>query len=568
MEYYKLLQLDREPFSNSPDPDYFFQSHQHLGCLQKLELALRLKRGLNVVIGDVGTGKTTLCRHLIRKFSTETDFECHLVLDPSFDTQEEFLNLLFEFFCGHVPDSNFKVSELKESIKQSLFIKGVDEQKTVVLIIDEGQKATEACIEIMRELLNYETNTFKLLQIVIFAQLEFEQILKNRSNFADRINVLHYLAPMNFKDTRLMVHHRLKLSSKAPKPRKLFTLPAMWAIYRASRGYPRKIIHLCHQSMLAVIIQNRSQVGWSIIRSCKKRFATPRFFKRGTFIAGLSILAVALILIGLAPNFFSQAFHSTPALTFKINPPDMNNQAVAQDLPDAVSPMENEKSSEGQPGAPTVMTKAKINVQIAEKSLTDNASGTQVLEDVPSSADSVALEPPEPDAPPSFLGQITVRPGDTLADLALLVYGTYGNGHLQALVKANRHIDNPDAIEIGDIIRFPSRPLYLQTKPVPSYWIVLDELDSLPSAAQRFSDMSAITPLPLHIIPNWNSESGLRFFLTVKGIFRKEEEALSYIKELPEEMTATCRVASGWEENTLFYADPYSGGIMKSTIIP
>jgi len=82
MEYFKLLNLDKEPFSNSPDPDYFFKSRQHNECLQKLELSLRLRRGLNVVIGEVGTGKTTLCRQMIKKFSRDEQFETHLILDP------------------------------------------------------------------------------------------------------------------------------------------------------------------------------------------------------------------------------------------------------------------------------------------------------------------------------------------------------------------------------------------------------------------------------------------------------------------------------------------------------
>jgi len=76
--------------------------------------------------------------------------------------------------------------QLKEYIKKYLFRKGVDEKKTVVLIIDEGQKLPEFCMEILREFLNYETNEFKLLQIVIFAQNEFRQILKAHANFADR----------------------------------------------------------------------------------------------------------------------------------------------------------------------------------------------------------------------------------------------------------------------------------------------------------------------------------------------------------------------------------------------
>ncbi|MBW2333990.1 MAG: transposase, partial [Deltaproteobacteria bacterium] len=91
MDYFKILNFKKEPFSNSPDPEFFFESLEHLGCLQKLELSLRLRRGLNVVIGDVGTGKTTLCRQLIRKFSGEEKVETYLILDPYFSSPLEFL---------------------------------------------------------------------------------------------------------------------------------------------------------------------------------------------------------------------------------------------------------------------------------------------------------------------------------------------------------------------------------------------------------------------------------------------------------------------------------------------
>ena len=73
MDYYKILNFKKEPFSNSPDPDFFFQSSQHFGCLQRLEIAVRLRRGLSVVVGDVGTGKTTLCRQIIVRFSNSEE---------------------------------------------------------------------------------------------------------------------------------------------------------------------------------------------------------------------------------------------------------------------------------------------------------------------------------------------------------------------------------------------------------------------------------------------------------------------------------------------------------------
>ena len=163
MQYYKLLQLDREPFSNSPDPDYFFQSDQHLGCLQKLELSLRLKRGLNVVIGDVGTGKTTLCRQLIRNFAQDDEFETHLILDPSFDHPPVFLRMLHELFYGNPPIGRLTETELKERIKQRLFSMGVDRNKTLVLIIDEGQKISGRCGRLMC-CLRYEDKTYEQLR--------------------------------------------------------------------------------------------------------------------------------------------------------------------------------------------------------------------------------------------------------------------------------------------------------------------------------------------------------------------------------------------------------------------
>ena len=78
----------------------------------------------------------------------------------------------------------------------------MDEKKTVVLIIDEGQKLPDFCLEILREFLNYETNENKLLQIVIFAQNEFRRILKRHANFADRVNQFYFLKPLNFRETR------------------------------------------------------------------------------------------------------------------------------------------------------------------------------------------------------------------------------------------------------------------------------------------------------------------------------------------------------------------------------
>jgi len=135
MDYFKILNFFREPFSNSPDPDFFFQSQEHMGCLQKLELSLRLRRGLNVVIGDVGTGKTTLCRQLIHKFSGEEKMETYLILDPYFCNPLEFLSTLADMFWKSKSGTGISEWKIKETIKEFLFSRGVGEQKIIILII-------------------------------------------------------------------------------------------------------------------------------------------------------------------------------------------------------------------------------------------------------------------------------------------------------------------------------------------------------------------------------------------------------------------------------------------------
>ena len=299
MDYFKILNLSKEPFSNSPEPDFFFPSTKHLACLQQLELAIRLRRGLNVVMGEVGTGKTTLCRQLILRFEKSEDdrneMETHLLLDPSFSNSSEFLSTVASTFGLPEGDEVKTEWQIKESIKSYLFQKGVDEGKTVVLIIDEGQKLPEFCREILREFLNYETNEFKLLQIVIFAQNEFKQILKEHENFADRVNQYYFLGPLNFNETRTMIQFRLARAGRDSDSPFLFSIAGMWFIYRATGGYPRKIVTLCHQILLNLIIQNRVKAGWMMVRSTTQRLMPELVRKERR--AAVRIIAVLLFVI-------------------------------------------------------------------------------------------------------------------------------------------------------------------------------------------------------------------------------------------------------------------------------
>lgn len=268
MQYFEQLGLSREPFSNSPDPDFLYYSSQHIACLQELEIAVRLKRGLNVVIGDIGTGKTTLIRRFIKNLGSDKSMRLHLLLDPHFKSPHAFLRMLCSQVLDVMPDRRLNTYALKEMLKKELFERGVENDISSVLIVDEGQKMTPECLEVLRELLNYETNNKKLLQILLFGQRELEPLLASMANLHDRINSYMVLRPLTGSETRAMIEYRLALSTPPGKDTpKLFTRASCLAIHRATGGYPRKTVRLCHKVILNLLIRRKKNAGLGMVRS-------------------------------------------------------------------------------------------------------------------------------------------------------------------------------------------------------------------------------------------------------------------------------------------------------------
>ena len=162
MSYFQVLGFEKEPFSTSPDPEFFYLSKEHHISLTNILIELRLKRGLSVILGDIGTGKTSLSRKLIQELKQREDFVFHIILDPSFEDQHLFITSLVRNFEIDINnDSPITPLGLRESLERFLYQKGVNENKTITLIIDEAQKLNENLLETLRVLLNYETNEYK-----------------------------------------------------------------------------------------------------------------------------------------------------------------------------------------------------------------------------------------------------------------------------------------------------------------------------------------------------------------------------------------------------------------------
>jgi len=265
MSYYQVLGLDKEPFSTSPDPHFFYQSQEHKAAITRLLIEVRLRRGLSLILGDIGVGKTTLSRKLFQMLKERDDIIFNMILDPTHETEELFLDSLIRTFQVTMDKKEPNILDYKEAIKRYLFQKGVEENKTIVLLIDEAQKLNSISLEILRVLLNYETNEYKLLQLVLLAQLELLPRLRQIKNLMDRISLKYIINPLDEKETKEMIGFRIQQAGYQGSV-SLFTDEAINEIYRYTQGYPRRIAMLCHNALKTLVMENKPIVDGRIIR--------------------------------------------------------------------------------------------------------------------------------------------------------------------------------------------------------------------------------------------------------------------------------------------------------------
>ena len=269
MAYHTLLGFQKEPFSTSPDPDFFYLTKEHEMALTNILIELHLKRGLTVIFGDVGTGKTTLSRKLVQELKKRGDMTFHMILNPSFGGERQFLSSLVKNFNIDFPFAadalHVDIMELRDTIEKFLIEKCVEQKKTVILIIDEAQKLNLTTLETLRLLLNFETNDYKLIQLVLLGQMELYSKVVNMPNFLDRISFKYTLNPLDSQESKELINYRISQAGYDIR-RPLFNDDALGEIYNFSRGYPRKITMLCHRILKELIMQNKLIVDRSLVR--------------------------------------------------------------------------------------------------------------------------------------------------------------------------------------------------------------------------------------------------------------------------------------------------------------
>ncbi|MDH3453704.1 MAG: AAA family ATPase [Desulfuromonadales bacterium] len=253
--YQEHFKLREAPFSLTPDPDYFYNYTGHQQALNVLLVALQSGEGLIKITGEVGTGKTLLCRKLLAALSN--DFQTAYLPNPLLKPFELY-QALAEELGVNIPNGITMHDLVKRITEQLVGLR--QKNKKVVLCIDEGQAMPKETLEALRLFSNLETEKHKLLQIVVFAQPELNKMLEGSDlrQLRQRITFSYDLPALDREAVSGYVNHRLKVAGH--KDGRLFGTAALDAVFRASRGIPRLVNILCHKALMAAYGQGQAVV--------------------------------------------------------------------------------------------------------------------------------------------------------------------------------------------------------------------------------------------------------------------------------------------------------------------
>lgn len=260
--YCQFYGLKERPFNVTSDPDFFFLSDKHKEALSHLLYGVSQRKGIVVITGEIGTGKTTLCRFFLNQLDKNT--KTAFILNPYF-SEIQLLEAIMKDFGISLKDKT-KLSLICEFNRYLL--NEADSGNNVVLIIDEAQNLKPRQLEQVRLLSNLETEKDKLMQIVLVGQPELNRRLNlyELRQLQQRIMVRYHISPLDKDQVRDYIEHRLRISGSMDKIR--FTKETFPVIFDFSSGIPRLINIICDRCLLAGFVAKTNIIDLNIIKKC------------------------------------------------------------------------------------------------------------------------------------------------------------------------------------------------------------------------------------------------------------------------------------------------------------
>jgi general secretion pathway protein A len=293
--YYSYFGLQEEPFSIAVNPKYLFMSARHRDALAHLLYGVGAGGGFILLTGEVGTGKTTINRCLLQQLPSETDIA--IILNPALDADELLASACDELGIEYARGSS-TLKDLTDKL-HAFLLENHSRGRNTVLLIDEAQHLQFDVLEQIRLLTNLETNTRKLLQIILVGQPELGVILSKPElrQLSQRVTARYNLQPLDLDETDAYIRHRLQVAG-LPANQELFPASVVKGIYKRTRGIPRLINVLCDRMLLGTYGQNKTRVDAKMLNQAAAEVlgeASPT----GTNKLSWGLTAAAVLLVAL-----------------------------------------------------------------------------------------------------------------------------------------------------------------------------------------------------------------------------------------------------------------------------
>jgi general secretion pathway protein A len=293
--YNQFFDFKERPFKLVPNPEYLYLSSIHEEVLAHLNYAVGYGEGFVEITGEVGTGKTTLCRMFLENLDENT--EAAYIFNPKLDVLQLLKAINDEF--GLPSTDTESIKDLIDRLNAFLLDKKA-QGKRVILLVDEAQNLTADVLEQLRLLSNLETTTSKLLQIILVGQPELGELLETRAlrQLNQRITLSCHLLPLSLPETREYIRHRIHIASR--KPGLAFSPAAYRSIFKYAGGTPRLINIACDRALLTAYTQGKRHISNAIVKKAlreldgknRRRRHPPRAHRNKLIMAALAVLLI------------------------------------------------------------------------------------------------------------------------------------------------------------------------------------------------------------------------------------------------------------------------------------
>lgn len=438
--YCNHYKFSEKPFGVTPDPRFLYLTERHRETLSSLIYGIRERRGFITVIGEVGTGKTTLLNAALDRLDEKTRVAFIFNTDVTFD--QMLIMALYEWGLVKPKEELSKVNAIQRL--NNFAIEQLSKGGNVVLIVDEAQNLDNRTMESLRLLSNLETRRYKLVQIVLSGQPELDTKLGRYElrQLAQRISLKRYVFPLDEMNTYAYLQHRLRVAKhKNSSP---FTDKAQKLIWEYSGGVPRKINILCDNAFLIGYGLKKNKINSAIVQEAAQDLKWQRFSDSKASLDVPLAETPGFTLVGAKP----------PRRSLKL----MAAMIIACLLIFAGSFLLNEKGldlilqdneTENIWQVTALNENVRSEIQVIDEEKQDLSVSDAQVDDKEKSNLTLPVKEEE------IIRQIVVKKGDTLHRIIVQTYGAYDDVILNKIQQQNLKIINPDLILAGQVIKLP-----------------------------------------------------------------------------------------------------------------